>query len=242
MMPAYPVPHLIVRQASFPFGSLDTLFDAMSRLGHPGEFLQRHAGGRIGQIIINLVCVIRLTFASHKQHLVRTGATFLGPCLNPTFHGFDHQRPFLPVTHIDRDPAILRLFLAPSVYPYERTARTWSSSRVLRWWCLEVANERVRGNRQQIPLAEVTQFQPKTRGTAHFVVTRDPSVWQYPSAFLQHLQRQLMASTKLDRSGHPRFRTTPTVFGPLLRKIRVADTQGCRHPGSAGSMMERTTR
>ena len=75
MMPAYPVPHLIVRQARFPFGSLDTLLDPMSRLGHPGEFLQRHLGVRIGQIVIKLVGVIRLAFSSDKQQLVRTGTT-----------------------------------------------------------------------------------------------------------------------------------------------------------------------
>ena len=47
MMPGYPSPPLIVPQAGLPFGSLETLFDAMCRLGHPGEFLQRRVGVRI---------------------------------------------------------------------------------------------------------------------------------------------------------------------------------------------------
>ena len=77
------------------------------------------------------------------------------------------------------------------------------------------------GTAKQISLAEGTQFQPKTSGTAHFVITRDPRVRQVPSAFRQHLQRQLMASPKLDRLGHTGFLATPTVLGPLFRKIKT---------------------
>ena len=39
---------------------------------------------------------------------------------------------------------------------------------------IEVANQCVRGDRQEVSLAEFTQFQAKTRGTAHFVIARDP--------------------------------------------------------------------
>ncbi len=91
-------------------------------------------------------------------------------------------------------------------------------SRVLRRWCVDVADQRVRGDRKQIPFAAGTQIQPKTTGTAHLVVARDPSVRQVPSAFLQHLQRQLMASLKSDRLGHPGFLATPTVLRPFFRR------------------------
>ena len=215
MMPGYPSPPLIVPQAGLPFGSLETLFDAMCRFGHPGEFLQRHVGVRIRQIVIMLVDVICLTLSCHKQHFVRTRSTGVGPCLDPALHGFDHQRPFLPVSHVDSRPGIFGQLLTPFVHSYERILGMRAPSRVFWGRHIQVANQCVRGDRQEVSLAEFTQFQAKTRGTAHFVIARDPGVRQVPSAFRQHLQCQLMAGAKLDRLGHTGFLATAAVVGPV---------------------------
>ena len=132
MMPGDPVSHLIVRQTGFSFGSLEAFFDAMRRLGHPGEFRQRHVIGRVRQIIINLVCFIRLTFSRDKQYLVRSCATRVGPGLDPSLHRFDHQRSLLPIPHIDFGPSVFRQHRAPLIHSHERILGMSTSSRVLR--------------------------------------------------------------------------------------------------------------
>ena len=47
MMPGGPVPHLVVPQASFSLGPLETFFDPMLGLGHAGKFLQPHVRIRV---------------------------------------------------------------------------------------------------------------------------------------------------------------------------------------------------
>ena len=105
---------------------------------------------------------------------------------------------------------------------------------------LDVADKCVRRDRQEVPLAEGTQFQPKTSGTSHFVVARDQACGRSPG-FRRHLQRQLMAGLELDRLWHSGFLATPTVFGPFFRKVRRSFTiacsfrvtPSCRRPGSS---------
>src|SRR5271155_423317 len=86
MMPGYPVPHLIIRQANFPLGSFETFFDAMRRLGDSSQLAQRHLGIGVRQIIIMLVRSIRLMLPRNEQKLVRSGPASRRPRLHSTLH------------------------------------------------------------------------------------------------------------------------------------------------------------
>ena len=169
MMPGDPVPHLIVAQAGLAFGTLKTLFDTMSRLGHAGQFLQRRGRARIRQVIIKFKTLIGLKLPRQEQQFLGTCSPLLGPRLNPTLHRFDYQRSFLSVTHLDSGPSIVGKIGTPTVHTLEWLPGMWPTSRVLRQRRLEVANRCVRGYRKQIPLAASPQFQAKTGGTTHFV-------------------------------------------------------------------------
>src|SRR5215471_8359054 len=89
MMPGHPVPHLIVAQASLSFGTLKTLFDTMSRLGHAGQLLQRRVRARIRQVIIKFKTLISLKLPREEQQFFGTCPPLLGPRPNSTLHRFD---------------------------------------------------------------------------------------------------------------------------------------------------------
>ena len=91
MMPAAPRANFVVGQAAFPLGALETFFDAMSRLAHAGELLQRRLGQRIREIVIVLHRAIRLTFANHHQRFVEAVAG-RGLGADADLDRFDHQR------------------------------------------------------------------------------------------------------------------------------------------------------
>ena len=46
VVPAPPVPHLVLTQARLALGALQALLDPVRRLRHPGEFRQRRRAGR----------------------------------------------------------------------------------------------------------------------------------------------------------------------------------------------------
>ncbi len=74
------------------------------------------------------------------------------------------------------------------------------------------------------PPAAIRAFgsvEPEISGTTHLVVTSNPSVRQFLSAFLQHLQRQFMASVKLDLLGNARLLPTGADLCPIFRKIKT---------------------
>ncbi len=54
MMPALPIANLVVRQAGFAFGTLNTFFDPMLGFGHSGKVSQLCFGTCIGQVVIRL--------------------------------------------------------------------------------------------------------------------------------------------------------------------------------------------
>ena len=203
MMPGHPVSHLIVRQTGFSFGSLEAFLDAMSCLGHPSEFRQWHVIGRIRQIVIMLISCVRLPLSGHKQCLVRSGATRVGSCLDTTLYRFDYQWSFLPVPHIDLGPRVLGKHRAPVIYSHEGSLGMSTPPRIFRRWHVDVTDQRVRRDRKQVTFALGTQIQPKTAGAPHLIVARDPGMRQYIAKLRQHLQRQLMASLKLDCLGYP---------------------------------------
>src|SRR5208282_2689426 len=168
-----------------------------------------------------LVCIIGLKFPSQKQDLLRSSAPFLGSRLYSTLHGFDHQRPFLPVAHIDPGPSIFGELRAPIVYSYERIFGMPTATQVRWGQRVEVTNQCVRGDPQEISFSALPQFEPETTGTPHLVITRDPSVRQFLSAFLQHLQRQFMTSVKLGLLGNAGLLPTGAVLCPIFRKIKT---------------------
>ena len=47
VVPGGPVPHLVIGQPRLPFGPLETFFDPVRRLGHPGQLLERGLRGGI---------------------------------------------------------------------------------------------------------------------------------------------------------------------------------------------------
>src|SRR4051794_36897313 len=104
MMPGNPLPTLTIAQARLTLGPLEAFLDAMLRLRHPRQFLQRGPRVRVREVVIMLVGLIRLPSPRHEQQLLGTRAPRLGAGLDPTLDDLDHQRPFLAVTHIDPGP------------------------------------------------------------------------------------------------------------------------------------------
>src|SRR5208337_17694 len=220
-MPGHPVSHLIVPQAGLPLGPLKALLDAMCRLGNTRQFFQRDVWVRIRQVIIKFEAIIRLTLPRHEQQLLRASSSALSPSLYPTFHRVDHQRSFLSVTHLDLGPSVLRQGRAPFIQAHERRLPPSPTSGVLRRCCLDVANQCVRGDREQIALAKSTQFLAKTAGPAHLVVAANPAMWQRFTTLRQHLQCQLVPGLKRDGLGYSGLLPTRSVLGPVLSKIET---------------------
>src|SRR5271166_782602 len=220
-MPGHPVSHLIVPQAGLPLGPLKALLDAMCRLGNARQFFQRDVWVRIRQGIIKFEAIIRLTLSRHEQQLLGASSSALSPSLYPTFHRVDHQRSFLAVTHLELGPSVLRQGRAPLIQAHQRRLPPWPTSGVLRWRCLAVANQCVRGDREQIALAQSTQFLAKTAGPAHLVVAGNPAMWQRLTTLRQHLQCQLVPGLKRDGLGYSGLLATRSVLGPVLIKIKT---------------------
>ena len=63
MVPAFPVADLVVGQARFALGTLDTFFDAMPGLGRAGELRFGCISRGIGQVVIGLADLPRITFS-----------------------------------------------------------------------------------------------------------------------------------------------------------------------------------
>src|SRR5271165_227138 len=220
-MPGHPVSHLIVPQAGLPLGPLKALLDAMCRLGNARQFFQRDVWACIRQVIIKFEAIIRLTLPRYEQQLLGASSSSLSPSLYPTFHRVDHQRSFLPVTHLDLSPGVRRQGRAPFIQTHEWRLPPWPTSGVLRRCCLDVANQCVRGDCEQIALAKSTQFQAKTAGPAHLVVAGNPGVWQRLTTLREHLQCQLVPGLKLDGLGYSGLLATRSVLGPVLVKIKT---------------------
>ena len=222
MMPGYPVPHLIVPQAGLPLGPLKTLLDPMRRLGHAGQFLQRHVRSR-HSTNNNHACrchpldapASRTAAPRDLFHLCSVRAWTRHFTASITSGPFSPSRTSILVQASSGSAAHQRSTRTNGVLGCgprpEYSGGGASRSRIS---VFEGTASRYRSPR-------VTQFQAKTAGTAHLVVARDPGVRQHPSAFRQHLQCQLMAGLKLDRLGHSGLLATRPVLGPFLRKIKT---------------------
>src|SRR5512135_2942838 len=168
-----------------------------------------------------LKLTVRLTLPCDEQDLVRTRPTRRRPRSHLALHHVHRERPLRAVPDLDRRPGGLRQRGAPAVHPQERVLRMRSSPRVLRWWRVEVADQGVRGDRQQVPFAPTPQFQAEIRGTSHLIVACHPGVRQHRAVFLQHLQGQLVAGAERDPPGDPGRLAPPPVLGPLLGEIKT---------------------
>ena len=69
MVPALPVTNLVVGQARFALGTLDTFFDAMFGFGRAGELCFVGISSSVGQVVIGLDDVPRVTLpeTDHDQ-------------------------------------------------------------------------------------------------------------------------------------------------------------------------------
>ena len=97
MVPARPVPHLIVAQARIALAASNALLDAVLGFRDPRHFLHRSIDRtRVNEVIIVFVTAVALQFARDKQPLFRTRrrAQFRR---HPARHRLDDQRPFFAI-------------------------------------------------------------------------------------------------------------------------------------------------
>ena len=113
VMPAQPIPNLVVGQTRFALAALDRFFDAVCLLRDPGEFLEGRFGRGIRQIGVVLDVPRFLPVADHDQHLLGTDASLLGPGLNAPRQDVHTQRFFVTVTHRDAGPRVSRKLVQP---------------------------------------------------------------------------------------------------------------------------------
>src|SRR5712692_6424319 len=115
MMPSLPRAHLVVSQARFPLGPLQTFFDAMLRGEDTGEFLQGCCQRRVGQQVIMLPSAVALPLTKHHQKLRHVRCLTFSSRLNQRADTLHNDRSFLASTHLDRLPSVLRHPEAPAL-------------------------------------------------------------------------------------------------------------------------------
>src|SRR5258707_7676342 len=102
---------------------------------------------------------VRLTLPRDEQHLLQARSTCGRSRLYATVHDVYRQWSLLAVSNLDRRPGGLRLNAAPTIHAHERVLGILPATRVFRRWRVHVADQGVRGDRQQIPFAASPQFQ-----------------------------------------------------------------------------------
>ena len=109
MVPAFPMANLVVGQARFTFGALQTFFNAMFGFGHSGElrFLGLWARIRQGVVRLDDVLVVPVFVADHDQDFLMTLLSLVGPRDHAAFDDFDDQRAFRTVAHVDLGPIVI---------------------------------------------------------------------------------------------------------------------------------------
>ena len=98
--------HLIVRQTGFALTALNTLFDTMGSLGHPGQLPQRRLRRRVRQVIIHLyhLFLVSITGADDHQQLLVALLTPMGSGDHAPFDDLDHQWTFCTIADIKAPP------------------------------------------------------------------------------------------------------------------------------------------
>ena len=100
--------------------------------------------------------------------------------------------------------------------------------RALMWSLdLHITHRCVRRHGQHVLLTQTRQATTKPRRSSHLVVTRNPSMRQRGTVFLQHLQGQLVTRTiGPGRFGHARFVQARRILGPFFWQIQPGVDQG----------------
>src|SRR5712671_7557192 len=177
MVPARPMADLIVGQASLTLAPLETLFNTMLRLRHPGEGPQRRLRLGIGQVKIHFhhLVAVALTITAYYHHL-RVAFLALGrPRYHPSFDEVDHQWAFGPVAYVNRRPSVGRQRGAPLIDPLPRALRTAPPAASRRRIDLLVTHQGGARHGQQISLGQLLEPAAKPIGTAHLVIAGDPA-------------------------------------------------------------------
>src|SRR6266446_4327285 len=169
LLPDGPMAYLIIGQTRFALATLETFFDAMFSLGHSGQLIQQGLRDRIGQIIVHFhdLILVAVTGAYYRQQFLVALLPPMGSGDHTPFGRLDHQRPFRTIADIDTPPGRILKRLAPGHDALPGACGVTPLPPVLWWRRLQIAYRRVRGDRQQIALAQARQSATKPRGTPH---------------------------------------------------------------------------
>jgi len=106
MVPAPPVANLVVGQARFALGTLDTFFDAMFGFGHASELRFVCISSCVGQVVIGLDDAPRVTFpkTNDDQDFFVTFLPLVRARDHATLDHLDDERTFRAIAHVDLGP------------------------------------------------------------------------------------------------------------------------------------------
>ncbi len=184
-MPPRPVPHLVVARPASPLArskhsSIRCSALATRANSANGVTAARHSPGSNPSCRSCPTCMR----SCDEQQFVRPLTAGLDPSPHATLHRLDHQRTLLAIADLDPRPGTLRQCRRPIVHSHERVLGMPTFPGIRRRRDLLVADQRVRGHRQQVPLAQAAQFPAEMRRTPHLVIAGDPTVRQVAAALL----------------------------------------------------------
>jgi len=228
VMPAFPTANFVVGQSGFAFGTLQAFFNAMLCFRDTCEFFERNVMGCIRHVIVCLhdTLVVSVYESNNHQDFFRGLTTLVcSPC-NASLDDLDLQGAFRSVAHINLRPAFLGNRVDPCINASPGTFRRLPNATVRGRWRVQVAYQHVRGNSKQVTLAQIVQITAKRVGSSHFVISRNPGVWQQFTVLLQHFQCVLVTGLKPDFLRDSRLRSTTLVLRPFFRKVQTHINQG----------------
>ena len=192
MMPALPIANLVVGKPRFAFGALDALFDSMFGLGHPGELRFFRVSTCIGQVVIRFddAVIVAIFVAYDDQDFLVALLSFLRLRYDAPANHADNEWPFRAIAHVDLGPIRPIERSGPLVAACPRSFRRATETTVSWRVDLQISNLCIGRNGQQVALALIEQSPAKPGGTAHFVVARDPRMWQFIAVLLEHFQAE----------------------------------------------------
>src|SRR5712691_2540025 len=229
LLPARPMAHLIIRQTGFALAALETCFDAVFSLRHPGTCPKWRLGGRVGQGIIHLhhLLLVAITGADHHQRLLVALLTPMGSRYHLSLHRLNPQRTLAAIAHIDPLPSFISKRLAPDLDVWPGTLGTAPPATLLRQLSLHITHRRVRRHRQHVPLTSGLKSTTTPRRSPPLVVTRNPPMRQRGTRVLKPLQGQLVTrALGSGRRGHARFVQACLLLGPCFGQGQPGGDQG----------------
>ena len=156
MMPTRPGPNLVVGQSGFALAALQTLFDPVLRFRHAGELRQWRVGRSVGQVVVHFqhLMVVAIAVTNHDQHFLVAFLTPRGAHHHAAFEHLHEQRPLRTIAYVNVCPCIIYQYGSPSVDALPRSLGAPTTAAIGRRLHFQIANQRVRGNRQQIALVQ----------------------------------------------------------------------------------------